>query len=83
MRRRPGSDDRYPWGATPVSVQRPTNVWRIGLFHVGLDHVPPCLAPLREGLKALGYEEGKSLRLDWRNLPDENAVLVRADEVVK
>jgi hypothetical protein len=37
-------------------------VWRIGLFHVGLDHVPPSLPGLREGLKALGYEEGKNLR---------------------
>ena len=35
-------------------------VWRIGLFHVGLDHVPPSLDGLRDGLKALGYEEGKN-----------------------
>jgi hypothetical protein len=29
-------------------------VWRIGLMHVGLDHVPPSLVPLREELRALG-----------------------------
>ena len=32
-------------------------VWRVGLFHVGLDHEPPTLAPLREVLKRLGYED--------------------------
>jgi len=65
-----------------VEAQQPARVWRIGLFHVGLDHVPPSLAPLREGLKALGYEEGKNLRLDWRNLPDEKAARDTAKEFV-
>ena len=40
--------------------------WRIGLFHVGLDHVPPSLEPLRQELKKLGYEEGRNLQLDWQ-----------------
>jgi putative ABC transport system substrate-binding protein len=62
-----------------TKAQQPGKVWRIGLFHVGLDHVPPALDPLRDGLKALGYEEGKNLILDWRNLPDEAA----ADETAK
>ncbi len=56
-----------------AQAQQPGKVWRIGLFHVGLDHVPPSLEGLRQGLRALGYEEGKNLRLDWRNLPDEAA----------
>ncbi len=58
-------------------------VWQIGLFHVGLDHVPPSLEPLRESLKALGYEEGKNIRLDWRNLPDEEAARETAKEFVR
>ena len=61
-----------------------SRVFRLGLFHVGLDHVPPSVDGLREGLTALGYDagavptpvvstvmEGKNIRLDWRNLPDE------------
>ena len=52
-----------------ADAQQAGKVYRIGLFHVGLDHVPPSLEPLRERLKILGYEEGKNLRLDWRNLP--------------
>ncbi|MBI4247205.1 MAG: ABC transporter substrate-binding protein [Candidatus Rokubacteria bacterium] len=58
-------------------------VWRIGLFHVGLDHVPPSLEPLRQELKALGYQEGKNVRLDWRNLPDEDAARETAKEFAR
>ncbi len=71
--------------AAPLATgaQQAGKVWRIGLFHVGLDHVPPSLDGLREGLKALGYEEGKNIRLDWRNLPDEEAARETAREFVR
>src|SRR5919106_226030 len=71
--------------AVPCSAdaQQAGKVWRIGLFHVGLDHVPPSLGPLREGLKALGHEEGKNIHLDWRNLPDEEAARETAQEFVR
>jgi putative ABC transport system substrate-binding protein len=64
-------------------AQPPAKVYRISLFHVGLDHVPPSLDGLRDGLKALGYEEGKNLRLDFRNLPDEAAARVTAAEFAR
>jgi putative ABC transport system substrate-binding protein len=76
--------------------QQAVKVYRIGLFHVGLDHVPPSLDSLREGLKTLGYDsgtvpvsmvssvmEGKNIRLDWRNLPDEAAAHETAKEFVR
>ncbi len=66
-----------------AEAQQAGKVWRIGLFHVGLDHVPPSLDGLREGLKALGYEEGKNIQLDWRNLPDEEAARETAKEFVR
>jgi putative ABC transport system substrate-binding protein len=66
-----------------TTAQQPRKVWRIGLFHVGLDHVPPALDTLRDGLKALGYEEGKNLLLDWRNLPDEDAAADTAKAFVR
>lgn len=69
-----------PLGA---GARSPTKVWRIGLFHVGLDHVPPSLHTLREGLKTLGYEEGKNLIFDWRNLPDEAAAYDTAKVFVR
>jgi|SRR5438094_2548516 len=65
------------------AAQGGRRVWRLGLFHVGLDHVPPSLEPLREALKSLGYEEGGNLRLDWRNLPDEEAAREAARDFVR
>jgi putative ABC transport system substrate-binding protein len=68
----------------PLLAQaQPARVWRVGLFHVGLDHDPPALAPLRESLKRLGYEEGKSIRLDYRNQADEAAARETARAFVR
>ncbi len=66
-----------------VDAQSSGKVWRVGLSHVGLDHVPPSLAPLRLELKKLGYEEGKNIQLDWHNLPDEAAANKLAKEFVQ
>jgi putative ABC transport system substrate-binding protein len=63
-----------------AQAQQPKKLWRIGLFHVGLDHVPGSLHRLREGLKELGYEDEKNIRLDWRNLPDDEAAYKTAEE---
>ena len=70
-------------GPLAVEAQQAGRVYRIGLFHVGLDHVPPSLDGLRDGLKALGYEEGKNIRLDWRNLADEDAARTTAQAFVR
>jgi putative ABC transport system substrate-binding protein len=66
-----------------AQAQKPAKVWRVGLSHVGLDHVPPPLETLRQELKKLGYEEGKNIQLDWRNLPDEEAAHATAQEFVR
>ena len=64
-------------------AQAQPKVWRVGLFHVGLDHVPPSLDGLREGLKELGYDEGRNILLDWHNLPDEAAARATAQAFVR
>jgi putative tryptophan/tyrosine transport system substrate-binding protein len=69
-----------PWSS---HAQPPGKIYRLGLFHVGLDHLPPGLDPLRRGLRALGYEEGRNLSLDFRNLPDEAAAYATAREFVR
>ena len=71
--------------AAPLAAeaQPAGKVYRIGLLHVGLDHVPPSLDGLRDGLKALGYEEGKNLRLDFRNVADEAAARTVALELAR
>ncbi len=58
-------------------------VWRIGLIHVGLDHVPPSLVPLREELRALGYEDGRNIRLDFRNVADQAAANITAQQFAR
>ena len=67
----------------PTGAQQSSKVWRVGLFHVGLDHVPPSVPALREALKELGYVEGKNIQLDWRNLPDEDAAFKTAKEFAR
>src|SRR5213594_617079 len=56
---------------------------RIGLFHVGPDHDPPGLAPLRESLRRMGYEEGRNIHLDYRNQADEDAARATARAFVR
>jgi putative ABC transport system substrate-binding protein len=71
--------------ATLLAADAPqvTRVWRIGLMHVGLDHPPRSVATFRDALKALGYEEGKNVRLDFRNLADEGVARATAREFVQ
>jgi putative ABC transport system substrate-binding protein len=45
---------------------------RVGLMHVGTDHVPPSLDALKARLRQLGWIDGSNIKLIWRNLePDE------------
>jgi putative ABC transport system substrate-binding protein len=66
-----------------VAAQQTGRVWRIGLMHVGLDHPPRSVDTFRETMKALGYEEGMNLRLDFRNLANEEAAHATAREFVR
>jgi len=71
--------------ATPLSAfaHQLAKVWRVGLMHIGLEHVPPSLEGLREGLKAIGYTEGGNIQLDFRNLANRDAALETAREFVR
>ena len=62
--------------------QQTGKVWRIGLFHVGLDHEPPSLPTLKQELTRLGYIEGKNLVFDWRNQESEETARAVAQEWV-
>jgi putative ABC transport system substrate-binding protein len=65
-----------------AGAQQPRKVFRIGVFHLG-DHAPPGLSMLRAGLAALGYEEGKSILVYFRNLADEEAARETARAFVR
>ena len=56
---------------------------KVGLFHVGLDHVPPSVDTLFDEMRVLGYEDGKTVHLDWKNLADQNAANAMAQEFVR
>ena len=59
-----GSDDDTPArGDTP----------RVGLMHVGTDHVPTSWPSLKARLEELGWTDGENVRLIWRNLEPEEA----------
>jgi putative ABC transport system substrate-binding protein len=64
-------------------AQQHARIWRIGLFHVGLDHIPPALDGLKEGLRALGYQEGKNIVYDFHNLADQSAARATAQKFVR
>jgi putative ABC transport system substrate-binding protein len=70
-------------GALPPATSDPAaRVRRLGLFHVGTDHVPASLDPLLEELGRLGYRQDQNLAADWRNLPNETAAETAAREFV-
>jgi putative tryptophan/tyrosine transport system substrate-binding protein len=73
--------------AVPSIPASPTNspaagVPYVGLFHVGTDHVPGSHWTLLDSLAERGYVDGETIRLDWRNLEDEDAALAAAQEWV-
>ena len=46
---------------------------RVGLMHVGTDHIPPSLKTLKDRLAELGWVEGKNIELIFRNLEPQQA----------
>jgi len=59
------------------------HVPRVGLMHVGIDHIPPSLKPLKARLRELGWVQGRNIDLIWRNLPSEDAAKAQAQAFVK
>ena len=64
-------------------------VKRVGLMHVGTDHVPSSWPALKARLAELGWVDGKNVELIWRNLEPDAAdaqatafVLQRVDAIV-
>jgi putative ABC transport system substrate-binding protein len=58
-------------GSSGAAAPKGPKVWHIGLFHVGIDHIPPSLPALENALKAMGYISGQNIEFDWRNQKDE------------
>jgi ABC-type uncharacterized transport system substrate-binding protein len=69
----------------PAEAQQPTKLPRIGyLALISLSSIPGCIGAFRQGLRELGYVEGKNIVIEWRSaegkldhLPALAAELVR------
>jgi putative ABC transport system substrate-binding protein len=46
---------------------------RVGLMHVGTDHIPPSRDTLDARLRQLGWINGQNIKLIWRNLEPDQA----------
>ena len=60
-----------------------TKVFHIGVYHVGLDHIPPSFPAMKDALAAAGYVDGKNIIIEWHNLADEAAADTQAAAFVK
>lgn len=73
--------------APPAAAPPPTKMVRIGVLSPGFPFVPAdTFGAFRQGLRDLGYVEGRNLTIEWRfakgqaeRLPDLAADLVRAN----
>jgi putative tryptophan/tyrosine transport system substrate-binding protein len=70
-------------GGSNAAKQPAQHMLRVGLMHVGLDHLPPSLKPLEARLRELGWVQGRNIDLIWRNLPNEDAAGAQAEAFVK
>ena len=48
-------------------------VKRVGLMHVGTDHIPSSWPALKARLAELGWKDGENVELIWRNLESKQA----------
>jgi putative tryptophan/tyrosine transport system substrate-binding protein len=66
------------WSSSSSDSPATEAVRRVGLMHVGTDHVPSSWPSLRARLAELGWADGENIELIWRNLePDEAAEQAR------
>src|SRR5512132_1705051 len=66
------------WASTEGGSSGAQQIPRVGLMHVGTDHIPPSWPALKARLAELGWTDGQNIELLWRNLePDAAAPQAR------
>ncbi len=65
------------WGSLKDDSSSTKTVRRVGLMHVGLDHVPKSLDGITAGLEEFGWVDGKNIKLIWRNLDKDAGPRIR------
>src|SRR4029453_5357253 len=61
------------WASTNGGSSSAQSVPRVGLMHVGTDHVPSSWPALKARLEQLGRKDGQNIQLIWRNLEPDAA----------
>jgi putative ABC transport system substrate-binding protein len=61
------------WASTNGGSSSAQSVPRVGLMHVGTDHVPSSWPALKARLAELGWTDGQNIQLIWRNLEPDAA----------
>jgi putative ABC transport system substrate-binding protein len=61
------------WASTNGGSSGAEPVRRVGLMHVGTDHIPPSWPALKARLAELGWKDGQNIELIWRNLEPDAA----------
>jgi ABC-type uncharacterized transport system substrate-binding protein len=61
------------WASTNGGSSSVQSVPRVGLMHVGTDHVPSSWPALKARLEQLGWKDGQNIQLIWRNLEPDAA----------
>ena len=61
------------WDAANGDSSAAQSVRRVGLMHVGIDHIPPSRDTLIARLEELGWTKGRNVELIWRNLEPDAA----------
>jgi ABC-type uncharacterized transport system substrate-binding protein len=61
------------WASTNGGSSSAQSVPRVGLMHVGTDHVPSSWPALKARLAQLGWKDGQNIQLIWRNLEPDAA----------
>jgi putative ABC transport system substrate-binding protein len=61
------------YGSSNSDSSAAQSVRRVGLMHVGIDHIPPSRDTLYARLNELGWTEGENIEFIWRNLEPDAA----------
>ena len=56
------------WESTRADNSAAQPIRRVGLMHVGTDHIPSSWPALKARLQELGWTDGENIKLMWRNL---------------
>ena len=71
----------WAWAARGAFAQAPGRVWRIGYLGPPADVAPQLLEAFRDGLRTLGYVDGRNIAIEYRWTTREGGQFLSPDEL--